>query len=307
MKNRFVRRWAKPIPRPLKQLEKERKSPQFKLPLEQASQLTELQAIESMPQRTTKQIAKQEAAYLAFLDSARHSPLRHAADMLLGAFLMAKTEDTEAQIPTTAHLYLELVNDQHNEQHLSIRNQAMQACADASVFHWPLAYPQVFAQGGFDCVLGNPPWERIKLQEEEFFATRSTFVKDARNKAERAQRIQWLSEGMLAKHLHLEISHPEHECMAEVRLYNEFVTAKRTAEAASAFMHVNGDEGGRYALTGVGDVNTYALFSETILQITAESGRSGFIVPTGIATDDSTKAFFGHISQSGRLAEPLRF
>jgi hypothetical protein len=276
----------------LKQLEKDRKSPQFKLPLEQASQLAELQAIEAMPQRTTKQIAKQEAAYLAFLDKAKHSPLRHAADMLLGAFLMAKTEETEAQIPTTANLYLELVNDQHNEQHLSIRNQAMQACSNASVFHWPLAYPQVFAQGGFDCVLGNPPWERIKLQEEEFFATRSTDVTDAKNKAERAQRIQWLSEGMLAKHLYPEIPHPEHECQAETRLYNEFLTAKRTAEAASAFMHVKGDEGGRYALTGVGDVNTYALFSETILQITAETGRSGFIVPTGIATDDSTKAFF---------------
>ena len=291
----------------LKQLEKDRKSPQFKLPLEQASQLAELQAIEAMPQRTTKQIAKQEAAYLAFLDKAKHSPLRHAADMVLGAFLMAKTENTEAQIPTTANLYLELVNDQHNAQHLNIRNQAMQACSDASVFHWPLAYPQVFAQGGFDCVLGNPPWERIKLQEEEFFATRSTDVTDAKNKAERTQRIQWLSEGMLAKHLYPEMPHPEHECQAETRLYNEFVNAKRTAEAASAFMHVNGDEGGRYALTGVGDVNTYALFSETILKITAETGRSGFIVQSGIATDDSTKAFFGHITQNSKLVSLYDF
>lgn len=151
----------------LKQLEKDRKSPQFKLPLEQASQLAELQAIESMPQRTTKQIAKQEAAYLAFLDKAKNSPLRHAADMLLGAFLMAKTEETEAHIPTTAHLYLELVNDQHNEQHLNIRDQAMQACRDASVFHWSLAYPQVFAQGGFDCVLGNPPWEVVQDRDAQ--------------------------------------------------------------------------------------------------------------------------------------------
>ncbi|WP_430461147.1 Eco57I restriction-modification methylase domain-containing protein [Thalassolituus sp. LLYu03] len=291
----------------LKQLEKDRKSPQFKLPLEQASQLAELQAIEAMPQRTTKQIAKQEAAYLAFLDKAKHSPLRHAADMLLGAFLMAKTEDTEAQIPTTANLYLELVNNHHNEQHLSIRNQAMQACSDASVFHWPLAYPQVFAQGGFDCVLGNPPWERIKLQEEEFFATRSTDVANAKNKAERAQRIQWLSEGMLAKHLYPEIPHPEHECLAETRLYNEFVTAKRTAEAASAFMHVNGDEGGRYALTGVGDVNTYALFSETIYQIISPEGRAGFIVPSGLATDNSTKDFFGELVSKKALDSFFEF
>ena len=108
-----------------------------------------------------------------------------------------------------------------------------------------------------------------------------------------AQRIQWLSEGMLARHLYPDLAHEAHEDEAEKRLYREFVTARRTAEAASVFAHVKGADGGRYPLTGVGDVNTYALFAETILQIHADSGRAGFIVPTGIATDDSTKAYFG--------------
>src|SRR5690606_8105579 len=94
---------------------------------------------------------------------------------------------------------------------------------------------------------------------------------------------------------------------AEQRLYREFLSARRTAEAASAFVHVKGDDGGRYPLTGVGDVNTYALFAETISQVTAESGRSGFIVPTGIATDDSTKAYFGDITQRGRLVSLYDF
>jgi len=70
-------------------------------------------------------------------------------------------------------------------------------------------------------------------------------------------------------------------------------------------VHVKGGSGGRFPLTGVGDVNTYALFAETMEQITAEAGRAGFIVPTGIATDDSTKAFFGHVSQSARLVSLL--
>jgi hypothetical protein len=73
------------------------------------------------------------------------------------------------------------------------------------------------------------------------------------------------------------------------------------AEATSVFAHVSGEDGGRYPLTGVGDVNTYALFAEMMSGITAESGRAGFIVPTGIATDDSTKAFFGALTQGGRL------
>lgn len=291
----------------LKQLEKDRKSQQFNLPLAQANQLAELQAIEAMPQTSTKQIDKQEKAYKAFLDKAQHSHLRYAADMVLGAFLLPKTEATENHIPTTASVYLELVSDSHNAHHIAQREAAMQACVDARVFHWPLAFPQVFAQGGFDCVLGNPPWERIKLQEEEFFATRNADVAKAKNKAERAQRIQWLSEGMLARHLLPDLQHSEYECAAEVRVFNEFLTAKRTAEAASAFMHVNGDEGGRYPLTGVGDVNTYALFSETIYQIVAPEGRAGFIVPSGLATDNSTKDFFGELISKKSLDSFFEF
>ena len=61
---------------------------------------------------------------------------------------------------------------------------------EARVLHWPLTFPQVFQKGGFDCVLGNPPWERIKLQEEEFFASENRLVAQAKNKAERQQRIE---------------------------------------------------------------------------------------------------------------------
>jgi hypothetical protein len=73
------------------------------------------------------------------------------------------------------------------------------------------------------------------------------------------------------------------------------------------FAHVDGSDGGRYPLTGVGDVNTYALFAETISQITQATGRSGFIVPTGIATDSSTRAYFSSLTQKKRLASLFDF
>lgn len=288
----------------LKQLETMQKTPQFSLPLAQEDSLSSLQRIESLPQNSLQEIAAKESAYREFLEQTRTSPLRNAADMLVAAYLLPKLPHTQHQIPTTASLLLELISDadSHNAQHLAQRQAALDACQHASVFHWPLAFPQVFAQGGFDCVLGNPPWERIKLQEEEFFASRSADIAQAKNKAERSQRIQWLSEGMLARHLYPELAHTADADEAEKRLYQEFVSARRTAEAASIFVHVKENEGGRYPLTGVGDVNTYALFAETILQITkAEQGFAGFIVPTGIATDDSTKAYFGHIAQNKRL------
>lgn len=287
----------------LKDLEKKRQANQARQIDEFVSQdnsLEMLNRIEAMSGDTPEQEAAKEKAYHDFLATAVESPIRHAADMLVGAFLLAKTTETEHEIPTSANVYLELLGESGNAQQIK-RLSTQKACNRARVFHWPLAFPQVFARGGFDCVLGNPPWERIKLQEEEFFASRHPDIVSAKNKAERNKRLQWLSEGKLGINLFPNLTHTERECDAERQLFNVFEAAKREAEAASIFFHIDGDEGGRYPLTGIGDVNTYALFAETIRKITLESGRAGFIVPTGIATDDSTKAFFGDITQKREL------
>lgn len=291
----------------LKQLERDLKGKQTRLRFDDADSLAALQILEALPENSTQDIAAKETAYHDFLQQAKESRLAHAADLLLGAYLLPKTADSEAQIPTSATLYLALLTDTLDAGHRRQLAAAQAACREARVLHWPLAFPQVFAAGGFDCVLGNPPWERIKLQEEEFFATRHRDVAEAKNKAERGQRIQWLSEGMLARHLYPRMDHPPHECEAEKRLYAEFIGARRTAEAASLFAHVKGDDGGRYPLTGVGDVNTYALFAETIGRITAPQGRAGFIVPSGIGTDDSTKRFFQSLVSGNRLVSFFGF
>ncbi|WP_411852266.1 Eco57I restriction-modification methylase domain-containing protein [Stenotrophomonas sp. LGBM10] len=269
--------------------------------------MDKLRALEALPDDTLEQIAAKQAAWQAFAQESADSPLRHAADMLLAAFLQPKAEANQDAVPTTGTVVLELLGEHDAPGHACKRETASAACIEARVLHWPLAFPLVHAVGGFTCVLGNPPWERIKLQEEEFFASRNRDVAEARNKAERSQRIQWLSEGMLAMHLEPEAGHSQVQAQAEKRLYAEFIGARRTAEVASVFAHIEGKDGGRYPLTGVGDVNTYALFAETISQITAEAGRAGFIVPTGIATDDSTKAFFSHLTQSSSLVSLLAF
>lgn len=267
----------------------------------QQGTLEELQRIESLPDTTLGDIAAKQAAWLALACTAEDSPLHHAADLYLAAFLLPRTQATQDDVPTTASVLLELLGDPTQPGHAGKRAAARSICTETRVLHWPLAFPQVHAAGGFTCVLANPPWERIKLQEEEFFASRHRDVAEARNKAERSQRIQWLAEGMLSAHLNPEAGHSEGQARAEQRLYAEFLAARRGAEAASVFAHLKAEDGGRYPLTGVGDVNTYALFAETISQLASTAGRAGFIVPTGIATDDSTKAFFAEITQRGRL------
>lgn len=139
-------------------------------------------------------------------------------------------------------------------------------------FHWPLEFPEVFAAGGFDVVLSNPPWERLKLQEQEFFAARDARIAGAPNKAARGRLIAELQRD-------------------QPGLYSEYEDAIRAAEGASLFAR----QSGRFSLTGRGDINTYAVFSELNRALIKPAGRAGFIVPTGIATDDTTKYFFGDL------------
>ncbi|MEU2063290.1 DNA methyltransferase [Streptomyces sp. NPDC013455] len=162
-------------------------------------------------------------------------------------------------------------------------------------FHWHLEFPEVFAvpgsgpgarpdtgrAGGFDAVLGNPPWERVKLQEQEFFAERGPAIARARNAAARKRAIAELRRDAQAR-----------------PLWEEFTAAKRRSEGESHFLRA----GGRYPLTGRGDINTYAVFAEAGHALTGPGGRTGLIVPTGIATDATTRFFFEDLVTTGRLA-----
>ena len=136
-------------------------------------------------------------------------------------------------------------------------------------FHWPLEFPEAMEDGGFDIILSNPPWDRVKLQEQEFFAERDARIAVAPNKAARERLIRELPS-----------SNPE--------LHREYVEALRGAGGSSSIMR----HSRRFPLTGLGDINTYAVFTELCRELVRSGGRSGIIVPTGIATDDTTKLFF---------------
>lgn len=262
----------------LKQLTRDLQSQQMLLGMDNTSGLQAMRAIEDMPTNTPEQVSIKETRWLTFMQTAAQSPLAQAADVLVGAFLLPKTTDRSATVPTSAtlHTLLTTPNDITGPAADAVA-AARAVCAEARVLHWPLAFPQVFARGGFDCVLGNPPWEVNQMGEEEFFASRdpniAALAGDSRKKA-----IESLSK-------------------TSPRLWEEFSETSRRIAATNIFFR----ESGRFPLTAVGKLNTYPLFAETILQIHAQDGRAGFIVPTGIATDDSTKAYFGHITQSKQL------
>lgn len=237
------------------------------------------QAIEAMPTSTVAEIEAKTSAWQAFYNAAQTNRLAQAADLYTAAFLLPKKGDV---VPTTDHLRAFLSGDTANAPAPEMLAAAAQACRDANVLHWPIVFPSIFAHGGFDVILTNPPWDRIKIQAKEFFATRCPDISEAKNAAARNKMIAALKTGSVA----------------EQRLYEEFLSAVAMSERTSAFVHA---EGGRYPLTGVGDVNLYAIFSELVLQLLAPSGRAGLVVPTGICTDNSTREFFAEVMKKKRL------
>jgi hypothetical protein len=263
----------------------------------QAALASEASAVEQLTDDSLNSIAAKRKAWMQAKIAAKGSMLARLADTYVAAFLMPKIPAELERIPLSGYLW----GITHGQPlKLEIEEAARVTCQMHSVFHWWLAFPQVAAKGGFTVMLGNPPWERIKLQEEEFFAARSPLVAMAQNKARRGERIELLRQGLLLHTLFPDVEAAEGLSppnRAEMRLHEEFIIARRGADAASLFAH----DSGRYPLTGVGDVNTYALFAETLFQLVSPDGRAGFIVPTGIATDDSTKAYFEAASQNGRL------
>ncbi|HSH61704.1 MAG TPA: hypothetical protein VK988_19060, partial [Acidimicrobiales bacterium] len=165
--------------------------------------------------------------------------------------------------------------------------------------HPHLAFPDVFTvpaddlepdnpetgwSGGFSVVLGNPPWERVKLQEREWFAERAPEVATAPNAAARKRMIRALIED-------------------DPDLYAAFLDAVRQAEGESHLLRSSG----RFPLCGRGDVNTYTVFAEAMRSAISSVGRVGVIVPSGIATDDTTKHFFADLVEHHSLVSLYDF
>ena len=212
-----------------------------------------------------------------------------ACDLYTAAFFATKTQENHAKVPLSEDIFDVQKENAENPMRAGIREEAVRLSNLYKFFHWKIEFPEIFQRGtGFDCVLGNPPWDRVKLQEKEFFASRAPLIAEAKNKAVRDKLILALRDSNQA---------------FERELYESFITALHSAESTSTFVHTNDKTFAdcRYKLTGTGDVNMYALFAELIYTMMDAFGTAGFIVPSGIATDDGTKAYFGKIATSGML------
>jgi len=256
--------------------------------------------LESSDDDTIEARAIKETSYQSIVTSFAYLNTRLIADTWCAAFVWHKNKspNDDAQEAygtdlTTEHLRKIQKNPHSVSPDLIEKIQAI--ATEYQFFHWHLEFPAVFSipkdaespdfpesglSGGFDVMLGNPPWERVKLQEKEFFATRDVAIASAPNAATRKRSI--------AK---LQIENPI--------LFFEFRKALRIAEGSSRLLRETrdkkdetGSKSALYPLCGRGDINLYTVFAELFRARLKPTGRMGGVFPSGIASDDTTKFFF---------------
>lgn len=223
-------------------------------------------------ERTPEDVRRKAAAYRDWIASPDYARWKQTADLWTASFFWTNTE-SGCGAPTSVEYAAALGGNPDP----ALVTAAAELLADMNPLHWPLAFPEAHAEGGFDLVIGNPPWEQFESGEEPFFKqhkpTIAAMTSETRKKA---------------------IAALETEDPGVFKRWKQYQSLQgRMAHYAKAC--------GRFTRTD-GKVNTYALFTELAAN---SSSHVGLIVKSGIATDASQSPVWKKLLDGDRVREVL--
>ncbi len=240
-------------------------------------------ALEAMDESTVDHVHQKEREYRRLAESPGTRQQRRTADAWCAAFFTLKTKAAVAV--TTASVRAIAATDGHAST--ATDRVVDQALDGVGTFHWPLEFPDVFARGGFDVVVGNPPWETLSPDAKEFFAVYDPGVRNVGPRDQKAI-IDRLLEDPIVK------AAWDAYCWRLYRLAN--------------FLR----KGGRYRLfapgnLGKGDFNVYRIFVELALQLVREGGQAAQIVPDGFYLGANASALRQELVESWQWSRVFGF
>lgn len=262
--------------------------------------------INHLPEDTLEEEIIKQERWKELMDSARVDGLRRACDIYTYAFYKTVKHDEilkenggvngnlqlEAEVPYTKTVMRALQETDvmecaeknkplptyYHELSKDFKSEVKRIADEQRFFHWCVEFPEVFAANkGFDVMCGNPPWDKIKVEDKKWFESHGRAdIVNAGTASQRKTAIAKLPS-------------------TDPILYDEYTKALCDAESLSRFVRF----AGRFNLTATGDIDLYPMFAELCLSFSKEAW--GLVMPTGIAVNDSNKAFFSKLIDENRL------
>jgi hypothetical protein len=243
-------------------------------------------ALEELPDHRPEDIRTKELAFRRHEETEEYRRKKQLADAWCAAFVIRKHFREPSRESSAGGITQGNLNDLASGRPLpaDLAVEAERLSAQYRFFHWHLAFPEVFSKGGFDCMLGNPPWEGSDLMKVEFFAALLPDVASARTTDDRLAIMgRAISE--------------------DPRLELIWENAQRENIAQSHFTRSSG----RYPLTSGGKLNTYRTFAELSTCTINESGRMGMVLKSGIINAQDNQKFFASLLRCNRVVAAFDF
>jgi hypothetical protein len=222
-------------------------------------------------ERIPADVTRKASLLEEYLRSLAYRRWKRAADLWTAAFFWGPASGP----PPGSDDYWRALDDEADAEMASSADAIL---AEFPAFHWPLRFHGIRERGGFDCILGNPPWEQVKLNEQEWFLPWRPDIA-AMASARRRVAIAELSQTAPA---------------LDVRWRRAVWAEGRLAE----YMR----NCGRYTPSG-SEANTYLLFTELAARLLRPDGRAGLIVKSALALDSASQVVFQHLLRSGQVEE----
>ncbi len=247
--------------------------------------------LESMPADTVAEMARREAVWLDWRKA--NDRMKFVYDLWTAAFVLPPrflTDKEKPELPdgtpnysgeifgVTLDTLIQCVSNTPLDSELvkAVEN----ASRDCQFFHLEVTFPEVAARNGFDVVLANPPWEHDELKEKEWFT--------AHNREDIAylpgDRRKQAIENLASRR-------------TDSDLYTLYQKDLRNAQVRRKFYAHSGN----FPLCARGRINLYSVFAEWMRSSINDTGRLGCIVPSGIASDDTTRLFFQDLINKASL------
>ncbi|MHA4774580.1 Eco57I restriction-modification methylase domain-containing protein [Streptomyces sp. MSC1_001] len=263
-----------------------------------ASELRTL--VDSSPTEKLGQVRALAERYHRWEQSPEYTNALKIADAWCAAFMWEKTDT--APTPVTQGVFKSLQSAEGEgagaleETHREIGRLS----EEYRFFHWHLEFPEIFNvpedpaaegvdpvtgwAGGFSCVLGNPPWDKVDFEDKKYFSVVEPTLADISGTARRTAIAEWAAEN------------PEEG--------ERYAAARRRVKSSFLFL----GSSGAYpqlrkglSVKGVNSLQTDQLFTERFVSVTAPEGRCGTVVPTQIATGAGAQFLFQDLTRRGAV------